>query len=156
MGYAQGTKVTVEASLQELKRLLKKHGATAIGTYEDDAQSVLTFTINGLTIKQSVLAPDAQDYRWTATGTARTEAAQRDAMDAELRRRWRVLVIYLKAKLTAIDEGITTIEREFLADVTRYDGSTVGEAIIPRLKQIAQTDNASLNIAIALSERAGA
>jgi hypothetical protein len=155
MVYAQGTKVTVEASLQELKRLLKKHGATSIGTYEDDAQSVITFTINGLTIKQSVLSPDAQDYRWTASGTMRSDMGQRDAIDAELRRRWRVLVIYLKAKLTAIDEGITTIEREFLADVTRYDGSTVGEAIIPRLKQIVLTDKESLSIAIALSERAG-
>ena len=42
----------------------------------------------------------------------------------------------IKAKLVAVEAGISTIEREFLADVVLPDGHTVGQWVAPQLDKI--------------------
>jgi hypothetical protein len=42
-------------------------------------------------------------------------------------------VLSVKAKLAAIDAGISSIEREFLADIVTNDGRTVMERMVPVL-----------------------
>jgi hypothetical protein len=48
-------------------------------------------------------------------------------------RRWRSLLLRIKAKLEAIADGMTTVEEEFLANLMLPDGSTVIEEVLPRL-----------------------
>ncbi|MCJ2127688.1 hypothetical protein [Methylobacterium sp. E-045] len=47
---------------------------------------------------------------------------------------WRALFIILKAKLVAIDRGVSTVEQEFLAHVVLPDGQTVGQWFEPQLQ----------------------
>jgi hypothetical protein len=54
-------------------------------------------------------------------------------MDRELRRRWRALLMVIKAKLVSVEDGISTIEREFMADVVLPNGKTLGEWVAPQL-----------------------
>jgi hypothetical protein len=45
----------------------------------------------------------------------------------------KALSLVVKAKLEAVEAGISTVEREFLADVLLADGSTVGAWAAPQL-----------------------
>ncbi|MCJ2127689.1 hypothetical protein MKK51_02295, partial [Methylobacterium sp. E-045] len=40
---------------------------------------------------------------------------------------WRALFIILKAKLVAIDRGVSTVEQAFLAHAVLPDGPTIGQ-----------------------------
>lgn len=40
----------------------------------------------------------------------------------------------IKAKLEAVESGISTIEREFLYEIVLPDGSTVGDWVIPQVE----------------------
>ena len=49
--------------------------------------------------------------------------------------RWRALWLVIKAKLEAIDIGITTIEEAFLAETILPDRSTVAETMLPQIER---------------------
>ena len=51
----------------------------------------------------------------------------------EERQRWRALVLVIKAKLEAVESGITTFENEFLAHIVLPDNRTVGEWLAPQI-----------------------
>ena len=54
---------------------------------------------------------------------------------AEHRRRWRALMLVLKGKLESIqDDTIETFEEAFLAHTVTPNGATVGEQMLPQLK----------------------
>jgi len=73
-------------------------------------------------------------FHFTDAGRARTPDAAKRAYEQEVRRRWRSLVLAVKAKLVAVQDEIATFEQEFLAYAVAADGKTVGEHIIPQLK----------------------
>ena len=70
-----------------------------------------------------------QRYASRTTVTVERSKAERQA--------WRALV--LKAKLEAVEAGITTIEQEFLADMVIPGDVTVGETLLPRLDDALNT-----------------
>ena len=45
-------------------------------------------------------------------------------------------MLIVKAKLEAIEAGISTIEREFLADVVMPNNQTVGQWLAPQIEQV--------------------
>jgi hypothetical protein len=47
--------------------------------------------------------------------------------------RWRCLALVIKAKLEAVESGITTFEDEFLAHIMMPDGQTVGQHVRPNI-----------------------
>ena len=53
--------------------------------------------------------------------------------------RWRALWLVIKAKLEAIDIGITTIEEAFLAETILPDRSTVAETMLPQIESAYST-----------------
>lgn len=74
-----------------------------------------------------------RDRECLMPGHAHTAAA-RDAYEQEIRRRWRSLLLVVKAKLTAVADGISTVEREFLADLVIPTGQTLAEWLAPQLE----------------------
>ena len=54
------------------------------------------------------------------------------------------MYLIIKAKLEAVDSGISTVEREFFYDVVLPDGKTVGEWMAPQLETVYQTGNMPL------------
>lgn len=131
--YAEGTDVPSVASRAEIERMLRRAGATAFSyAWDDDARTErLEFVLDRRHIRFSIALPTVNDptFNRTPTGKQRTAAAARAARDDEFKRRWRVLALLVKAKLTAITEDVSTVEREFLADLVLGDGRTVAEAI---------------------------
>jgi hypothetical protein len=89
----------------------------------------------------AMLLPSSADRAFTigTRGYERTESSARTRWEKACRQRWRSLALVVKAKLEAIESGITTFEREFLGDIVLSDDSRVGERIIPMLNEIAGT-----------------
>lgn len=133
--YAAGTKVDVSASRAELEKVLRRFGADAFGYMSDDAAGMQTviFRLAGRQVRIDVPLPPPDFGRYTPSMKERTELQWEEALKQEVRRRWRSLLLVVKAKLTAVADGITTLEREFLADMVTDDGRTVGERVLPML-----------------------
>ena len=86
--------------------------------------------------------PDRQEKTfWYTPGrhTKRTEQQAYTAWEQACRSRWRALYLIIKAKLEAVESGISTIEREFFYDVVLPDGRTIGEFMAPQLETVYET-----------------
>ena len=133
--YADGTDVSEEASKAELERILKRYGATGYAYLwdDEDRQVQIGFKLKARRYRLAVPLPQSNDQGIThdRAGYALSPDRVQKRYEAEVRRRWRVLVLGLKAKLelAAINEGDFTLEKEFLAWAVLNDGRTVGEAI---------------------------
>jgi hypothetical protein len=140
--YARRTPVEVVRTRSQIEDELRRRGASSFGYNVDDtaAEAVIAFTMAGLQVRMTLPLPDFDDdrFRYTPSGRyQRSPAEQAKAYDQELRRRWRSLLLIVKAKLVAIDDGITTMEREFLSDVVVGD-TTVWERVRPELERTRQ------------------
>lgn len=119
--YAQKTTVPVEQSRNEIERTLERYGASAFGYMTDTVSTTLAFKVNDRAIR--IVMPKPGD------GTSEKNAR-------EERRRWRALLLIIKAKLDAIASGIATFENEFLPYTVMATGQTVGEWASPQLSRI--------------------
>ncbi|MEM6625310.1 MAG: hypothetical protein AAF719_01275 [Pseudomonadota bacterium] len=110
--YAEDTKVPVTKSHNDIHKMLTSIGADRIGImFGGDEGSIVVFQAGDVMYKFAQ-PPLAETIR-------NKEQAERAA--------WRALVLLIKAKTVAIQQGISTIEREFMADTVMPDGSTLVE-----------------------------
>ena len=116
--FAEGTSVAPEKSRLEIETLLRRTGATgfASGWGPDDAR--IMFQKDGRHVRFVLKMPTDRDVVKRA---------------AEERRRWRTLLLVIKAKLEAVASQVTTFEEEFLAHIVLPGGETVGERIASQL-----------------------
>jgi hypothetical protein len=145
MPYAENTSVPAERSRNEIERTLERYGARSFMYARDEERAMVAFVCevtaaNGepqvRQVRFVMPMPDKDDRRFTHTpsGRARREA---DSMLKEYekatRQRWRALALVIKAKLEAVESGVTEFEQEFLAHIVLPDGSTVGEFVRPQV-----------------------
>lgn len=136
--YASGTDVTADRSRAEIERTLQRFGADQFAYGWDGDQAAIGFRLGGRAVRMTITlpSPTAAGFYQTPTGRRRSDTAARDEYEKEVRRRWRALAAVIKAKLVAVEEGISTIEREFLADLLLPSGQTLGDELVPRLDRI--------------------
>jgi hypothetical protein len=143
VSYAEGTSVPVDRSVAELRALLQKHGADGFGCAEESSppRAMVLFRIRALQVRLVLDFPGAEDPRISQNhrGQTRTLEDIERRVQAERRRRWRALVLVAKAKLEAVTSGISTLEREFLADLVLPNGRVVHEELAPRLENWQRT-----------------
>lgn len=146
MRYAKETTVPPEKSRMEIEATVTKYGATQFLSGWSEDKAVIGFTMRGKMVKFYLPIPDKTDkkYRYTETGRWRTPSQRSDnaalqAWEQDVRQRWRALALVVKAKLEAVESGITTFEEEFLAHIVLPDGNTVGQWMTPQLSQIYTT-----------------
>ena len=132
-GYAKGTDVSADRSRAELERLLIAHGATGFGYGWQDDEYRIMFRIADRMVQMVITNPQRADFRLTPTGRERTEAQISEQVAAEVKRRWRSLLLVTKARFVAVEDGVQTLEEAFMADVVLPDGRTVGEWLHPQL-----------------------
>lgn len=142
--YAEGTHVPASQSQEEIKRLLDRHGATAVlvaEALEDGVLKVmLQFRIHGRMVKFVRRRPSEDEAKISPfTSTGQRTQARRNWCDAEWRRQWRALLLIIKAKLELVASGDTTFDREFLADIMLPDGTTVATQALPAIEAAYQT-----------------
>jgi len=137
VSYAEKTSVSVDKSQAEVKAILRRYGADRFGTMEEASKAFLMFEFKGLTIQMEVPLPDASEFSRTETGRSRTASSADEAHAQAIRQRWRALVLAVKAKLEAVEIGISTVEKEFMAFVMMPDGRNLSEHVLPELQKMA-------------------
>ena len=136
MTYANRTDVGSDRSRAEIERTLIRYGATEFQYGWTTAEARIAFAIADRRVLFRLPLPDRRDPKFTHTpsrGTRRAPDAADREYDQAVRQRWRALSLVIKAKLEAVEAGITTVEQEFLAHIMLPDGSTVGEQVQPRI-----------------------
>lgn len=150
--FAAHTSVDVQKTKVEMERLLVKHGAKQYGTAHDDANgvAVVYFAIGGRSIRLQIPIPKLDAYAdpkkqawennraklatpqmWHRWSEGTREQWVREQWEQACRTRWRCMLLIVKAKLELIAMKLSTVEREFLADITLPDGRSVYEWLKP-------------------------
>lgn len=144
--YAQETTVPVEKSKGEIESILARYGADNFISGWDRQRAVIGFTARNRTIRFQLELPDRESKefceqthpRWGTSKPRSPDVAYRLWQQA-CRQRWRALALVIKAKLEAVESGITTFEDEFLAFTVLPDGQTVGQWAQPQLDRLKAT-----------------
>lgn len=142
MAYAEKTSVSVSRTKADIEDLVHRYGADQfISGYKGD-MAVIGFSLDGRQIRFILPLPDKQAHEYWYTpgrGQKRTEEAAFAVWEQACRSRWRALYLIVKAKLEAVEAGISTVEREFLYDIVLPDGRTAGEWMAPQIAEAYQT-----------------
>lgn len=134
--YAETTAVSSDRSRAEIERVLARYGANRFMYGWDQESAVIAFEMQGRRIQFRLPLPDrdAEEFTQTPTGRQRAAAQAADAYDQAVRQRWRALALVIKAKLEAVDAGITVFEDEFMAHIVLPSGETVGNWMRPQIE----------------------
>jgi hypothetical protein len=68
------------------------------------------------------------------------------------RQRWRALALAIKAKLEAVEAGITSFEDEFMAHIVLPDGSTFGRWARPQIAKVYEENTMPSLLALGAGE----
>lgn len=132
--FAKGTTVSPEKSRAELDSILLKHGASSRGiiAMDDKGVVIVGFVMRGLQYRMEIPMPRKDSPELAkAWVRARTNLTKDGWITREweqaCRERWRGIVLLTKAKLELVKLGISTIEKEFMADLVLPNGDTVNK-----------------------------
>lgn len=132
MRYAKGTDVSVVRSRTEIEEIVTRYGATAFGSMTEGARAAVAFQCHGRRVMFQMSTPLLSEFE-TFKHRKRTERQARIAWEQACRQKWRALALVIKAKLEAVETGITTFEDEFMAHIVLPDGRTVGAWMKPQI-----------------------
>ena len=126
MAYAENTTVDSAKSRAETERTLERYCATAF-MYGSQAEcAIVGFEMNDRNVRFVIPLPDRNSQQFTHHSTGlRTESVARDLYEKAVRQKWRALALVVKAKLEAVESGISVFEEEFLANIVLPGGKTV-------------------------------
>lgn len=136
MTYAKGTEVPVSRSRDEIERTLARYGASTFAYGWDSGRALIEFVVDRRRIRLTVPLADRAAHKVGPGYRSRTPAQIDKIVDQIARERWRALLLVVKAKLEAIESGISTLEDEFLAFTVLPNGRTVGEWAAPQLDDL--------------------
>ena len=135
--FAEGTTVSVEKSRAEIEKLITRYGATSTAFMNAPGRSVVCFEASGRRIMFELKLPDIAEKRFLRDGRGSMLPQPKRMLKWEqaCRQSWRALTLVIKAKLEAVEAGITSFEDEFLAHIVMPDGQTVATHIKPRIAE---------------------
>lgn len=111
--YAERTKVPVQQSRAEIEKTLTRYGADGFMYGHGDGNAMIAFRMNDRHVKFVLPIPDDKQQE---------------------RQRWRALLLVIKAKLEAVECGVSVFEDEFMAHIMLPDGQTVGQFMRPQIE----------------------
>lgn len=134
--YASTTEVSSDKSRAEIERTLSRYGATGFMYGWSGNRVVIGFQAHGRNIKFVLPMPDKTTREFTHDGrnSRRSPQRQQEAWEQAGRQRWRALSLVIKAKLEAVQAGITVFEDEFMAHIVLPNGQTVGQFMQPQIE----------------------
>lgn len=137
--FAEGTKVAVEKSRHEIETILQRYGADAFGYISRPDRAVIEFACHQRQIRFILPLPDRNDRKYQVTpgrGLPRGQEAALQAWEQDCRQLWRALALCIKAKLEAVEAGISEFENEFMANVVDpVTRQTMSELVRPLIAQ---------------------
>lgn len=132
--YAESTSVSVASSKVEIERIVERYGAAQFMSGWSAEQAVIAFTMEGRQVRFILPMPpkDDPDFTHHSKGPRAPEAALK-LWEQACRQRWRALSLVIKAKLEAVESGISVFDDEFMANIVLPGGRTVSEEIRPAI-----------------------
>lgn len=140
--FATATTVPVERTRSQIEELLRRYNCDEFAYSSMPGMAMIGFCLMSsdkvrLRIAMKLKLPAMKDFERRkfkgGGGRMNTPQEQAEAWEQACRSLWRAMMLVIKAKLEAVTVGISTIEREFLADIMLSDGSTVGESVLAQL-----------------------
>ena len=137
--FAENTEVPVERSRSEIEGLIVRYGATSTAFFTGPDESMIAFEAKGRRVIFRLPLPkrsqkEIANYRHsTGKWVPRDAGGIQAAWEKACRQRWRALALVIKAKLEAVECGISLFEDEFLANIVMPDGQTVSDHVRPRI-----------------------
>lgn len=133
--YAAKTEVSSIQSRADIEKVLTRYGADSFGYLNNPGEAMVIFTYNGIRVQFRLPLPNINDFARTPTGRVATDSARQAAYEQAVRQKWRALLLVTKAKLEAVESGISTFEAEFLAHIVLPGGRTVGDQVMPMVHE---------------------
>jgi hypothetical protein len=134
--FAEQTTVTSDKSRSEIERTLVRYGASRFMYGWEDECAAVAFEMQSRRIMFRLPMPDRNARTIThspARKYLRSPEEQEKAYEQAVRQRWRALALVIKAKLEAVESGITVFEEEFLAHIVLPNGQQVGQWLRPQI-----------------------
>lgn len=133
MKYAKTTKVSIEKSQIEIQNLFRKYGATRFAI--DWRNNNILFELQGRSVRIHVKNPNINDkeIQLTPSGIQRTSSNIQTAFEQAKRQMWRVMLLFLKSTLEAIDMGVIELDQAMFPYFLLPNGKTVAEQLLPQL-----------------------
>ena|SRR6185437_2454810 len=131
--FAQNTEVSVEKSRAEIETILARYGASHFAYMTGPGTAVIAFQAKDRRIRFDLPLPDRADKKFArdGRGSIRTMEKRYAAWEQACRQSWRALALVIKAKLEAVESGITEFENEFMAHIVMPDGLTAAQHVRP-------------------------
>ncbi len=131
MSYARRTRVPVGQSKTEVERALQKAGADQFHSGWSEGKVMIAFRMSDRYVRIQIPIPKKGEGRFSSDA----------AVEAETRRRWRALLLYIKAKIESIESGIVTFDEAFLSHLVLPNRQTVSEFIQPQIESAYKSGN---------------
>ena len=140
MAYAKGTEVSPEKSRVEIEKLLVKMKATqhGVGFDNERAEAIIQFTIDKRQVSLRVAMPKRESFNKSRHGYFPTASKVDELWQQAIREKWRGLLMVLKAKFIAIEQGVESFEQAFFYWLQLPQGGTVGEHVMPAYREALQ------------------
>lgn len=137
--YAADTAVSTERSQLELQQTLRRYGADQFQLGWSNDMAMVAFVVRDRLVRFVLPMPDRTDKAFLLTGhnppRRRTPKQVEEAYEQATRQRWRALNLVIKAKLEAVEAGISEFDNEFLANIVLPNGQTVGDHVGPSVRE---------------------
>jgi hypothetical protein len=146
MKFAKDTSVSVARSREQIEAVVMRYGATEFGTAAKSNAAMIVFSMNNRRIRFTLPLPERSDERFKTKreqhGTHRIVACSTEDSvikhEQACRQKWRAMLLCIKAKLEAVESGISEFDTEFMANIVMKNGQTIGERIIPMLPHVGE------------------
>jgi len=138
--YAAATEVTASKSRDEIERTLVRYGADQFMYGWQDSNALVAFRMEDRQVRFILPLPSKDDKQFTEYVSrgklwAREPAAAAKLYEQSVRQKWRALALVIKAKLEAVESGISVFENEFMANIVLPDGKSVGDWMRPQIAE---------------------
>ena len=133
MAYAKGTTVPAERSRAEIERILQKAGADQVSSGFTSEKAVVMFRMNSRYVRVDIPIPPFGDPKTANWAKKKGVFYGAERHTAEVRRRWRAMVLYLKAKIESIDSNIVDFDTAFMGHLVLPNKQTVAEFMQPQI-----------------------
>lgn len=138
--YAKDTSVSVANSKAEIERIVERYGAGQFMSGWTADRAMIAFSMEGRQVRFVLPMPDRDEKRFTHHSKGlRTPDAALKQWEQACRQRWRALALVIKAKLEAVESGISIFEDEFMANIVLPGGRTVSEEVRPKIAEAYET-----------------
>lgn len=127
MKYAQGTYVTKEQTIGEIRDLIEKNGGQVhhVISQENHGEIIFLTPVLGVPVKYTLIYETQRDPN-------KTQQA--------INEKWRAAYLTLKAKFVAISEGFETAEEVFMAKILQQNNAVASVTYLPQILRNSNRD----------------